>query len=102
VKEDLGSSEMLCCVNWQVATKISGEHIPSSILNADNKMNTEIAERIQKGNKTYFANAKLIKSTFLNKNTKIKIYRTMIRLVIMCSSETWTLTAQDENNLRIF
>jgi len=32
-----------------------------SILNADNKMNIEIAERIAKGNKAYYANAKLIK-----------------------------------------
>src|SRR5215469_14138744 len=30
-----------------------------SILNADNKMNTEIAGRIAKGNKAYYANAKL-------------------------------------------
>ena len=39
-----------------------------SILNADNKMNIEIAERIAKGNKAYFANAKLIKSAFLKKH----------------------------------
>jgi hypothetical protein len=31
-----------------------------SILNADNKMNIEIAERIVKCNKAYCANAKLI------------------------------------------
>jgi len=47
-----------------------------SILNADNKMNTEIAERIAKGNKTYCA---IIKSKFLKKNTKMKIYTTMIK-----------------------
>ena len=73
-----------------------------SILNADNKMNIEIAERIAKGNKAYYANAKLIKSKFLTKNTKMKIYKTMIRPVVTYSSETWTLTAKDENNLRIF
>jgi hypothetical protein len=44
-----------------------------SILNADNKMNIEIAERIVKGNKAYYANAKLIKSKFLKRNTKMKI-----------------------------
>ena len=65
-------------------------------------MNIEIAERIAKGNKAYYANAKLIKSKFLKKNTKMKIYKTMIRPVVMYSSETWTLTARDENNLRIF
>jgi len=32
-----------------------------SILNAENRMNTEIAERILKGNKAYYANAKVIK-----------------------------------------
>jgi hypothetical protein len=33
-------------------------------------MNIEIAERIAKGNKAYYANAKPIKSKFLKKNTK--------------------------------
>ena len=45
---------------------------------------------------------KLIKLKFLKKNTKTKIYKTMIRPVVMFSSETWTLTTKDENNLRIF
>jgi len=41
-----------------------------AILNADNKMNIEIAERIVKGNKAYYANAKLIKLKFLNRMPK--------------------------------
>jgi len=73
-----------------------------SILNAGNKMNTEIAERISKGNKAYCANAKLIKSKFVKKNNNMKIYKTTIRPVVTYSSETWTLTAKDENNLHIF
>jgi len=32
----------------------------------------------------------------------MKIYKTTIRPVVMYSSETWTLTAKNENNLRIF
>jgi hypothetical protein len=32
-----------------------------SILNEDNKINTEIAEKIAKGNKAHYANSKLIK-----------------------------------------
>ena len=73
-----------------------------SIMNADNKMNIEISERIVKGNKAYYAIAKLIKSKFLKRNTKMKIYKTIIRPVVKYSSETWALTAKDENNLRIF
>jgi len=73
-----------------------------SILNADNKMNIEIAERIAKNNKAYYAKAKLIISNFLKKNAKIKMYKTMIRPVVTYSSKTWTLTAKDENNLPHF
>jgi hypothetical protein len=73
-----------------------------SILNADNKINTEIAERIAKDNKAHYANAKPIKSKFLKKNAKIKICKTMIRPVVTYSSDTWTLTTKDGNNLRIF
>jgi hypothetical protein len=38
----------------------------------------------------------------LKKNTKMKIYKTMIRPVVTCWLESWTVTAKDENNLRIF
>jgi len=65
-------------------------------------MNIEIAERIAKGNKAYYANSKLIKSKLLKKNTKMKIYQTMIRPVVTYASETGTVTAEDENNLCIF
>jgi hypothetical protein len=73
------------------------------ILNSGNKINLEIAERIAKGSNAYCANAKLIKSKFLKKNTKIKIHKPMIRqTVVTYSSETWNLRIKDEINLRIF
>jgi hypothetical protein len=50
-----------------------------SILNADNKMHIEISERIAKGN-TLTQN--LIKSKFLKRNTKMKIYKTIVRPVV--------------------
>jgi len=62
-----------------------------SILNTDNKTNIKKAESITKGNKACYANAKLIKSKFLKENTKMKIYKTMIRPVVTYSSETWKM-----------
>jgi hypothetical protein len=49
-----------------------------SILNVDNIINVEMAERIAKGNRAYYANAKQIESKFLKKNTKMKIYKMVI------------------------
>jgi hypothetical protein len=53
-----------------------------SIMNADNKMNIGTAEKIAKRKKAYYANSKLMKSKLLKKNTKMKIYKTMIRPVV--------------------
>jgi len=71
------------------------------IFNADNKMNIEIAERIAKGNKAYYANTKQIKSKFIMKNTKMKTNKMTIP-VVRYSSETSTLIAKDVKNLSIF
>jgi len=72
-----------------------------SILNADNKIDTEIAERIAKDNKAYYANAKIIKSKFLKKNTKMKIYKTTTKTRRYVLIRDWDVTATGENNLRI-
>jgi hypothetical protein len=51
-------------------------------------MNIEIAERIAKGNKAYYANAKIIKSKYLQRNTKMKKCKTILRPVVTYSSQT--------------
>jgi hypothetical protein len=38
----------------------------------------------------------------LSKNTKIKIYRTIILLVVLYGCETWSLTPREEHRLRVF
>jgi len=45
-------------------------------------MNMAIAERLAKGNKAHYANAKPLESKFLNKNTKMKRYKTKTRPVV--------------------
>jgi hypothetical protein len=44
----------------------------------------EIAERIQKGNRAYYPNAKLLKSRLLKRSTKMRTYLTLIRPVVTC------------------
>lgn len=62
----------------------------------------EINQRIMNGNNAYYANNHLLKSSLLSRNTKTKIYKTLIRPVVTYGAETWTLTKAEEEKLRRF
>jgi hypothetical protein len=44
----------------------------------------------------------ILSSRLLSKNLKIKIYRTIIFLVVLYGCETWSLTLREEHRLRVF
>jgi len=44
----------------------------------------------------------LMKSRALNRNSKFKIYKSLIRPVVTYGCEAWTLTSRDEQQPRIF
>ena len=44
----------------------------------------------------------LFSSRLLSKNLKIKLYRTIILLVVLYGFETWSLTLREESKLRVF
>jgi hypothetical protein len=76
------------------------------IMDNENRINKRVKERIQAGNKANFANIKLFKNKLISRNTKMRIYRTVVRTVVRpvvtYGSETWTLPTAEENALRIF
>ena len=43
----------------------------------------------------------LLSSSFLPRNLKIKIYRTIILPVVLYGCETWSLTLREERRLRV-
>ncbi|KAI4466987.1 hypothetical protein MML48_2g00009559 [Holotrichia oblita] len=65
----------------------------------DGKKETEIKEKIIAVNRTYNANKKMLRSKYLSKKTKIRMYETLIRPVMMYAAET--MTQRDEEELRI-
>jgi hypothetical protein len=38
----------------------------------------------------------------LSKNTKIRVYRTVVLLVVLYGCETWSLTLREEQTLKVF
>ena len=63
-----------------------------SQMNQTNSTSSEIQARIFSGNHCYYTYGKLMKSRALNRSSKLKIYKSLIRLVVTYGCEAWTLT----------
>ena len=67
-----------------------------------NSIAEEIKSRLRSGSACYYSVQNLLSSRLLSKNLKIKIYRAIISPVVLYGYETWSLTLQEERNLRVF
>jgi hypothetical protein len=65
-------------------------------------MTETIQDRIQAGNKAYYANQMMLKNRYINRGAKMRIYKTLIRPVVTYGCESWTVKKEDENILRRF
>ena len=70
-----------------------------TLITNDNSVDEEIHRRILAGNRTYFAAISLFRSRLLSTATKIVLYKTLIRPVVLCGAETWTVTKKEEQAL---
>jgi len=73
-----------------------------NITSNTNNNNKCIKERIMMGNKAYYANRQLFNSSLISRNSKLQIYRTLVRPVVIYGSESWTLTMEEERALAAF
>ena len=71
-------------------------------LTNQNYMQEEINSRLKLGNACYYSAQNLLSSSLLSKKLKIKIYRTIILLVVLYGCETWSLILREERRLRVF
>ncbi|KAJ4431656.1 hypothetical protein ANN_20255 [Periplaneta americana] len=67
-----------------------------------NDTREEIKRRINMGNACYYSVEKLLSSSLLYKNLKVRIYKTVILPVLLYGCDTWTLTLREEHRLRVF
>jgi len=73
-----------------------------SVINASNSIEEEIKERIALGTKAYFENLKFFKSRLVTEQSKLKLYRTVIRPIVTYASETWVLKETIIQKLLVF
>ncbi|KAJ4445566.1 hypothetical protein ANN_12246 [Periplaneta americana] len=67
-----------------------------------NDAREEIEHRINMGNACYYSVQKLLSSSLLSKNLKVRIYKIVILPVVLYGCETWTLTLREKQRLRVF
>ena len=71
-------------------------------LTIQNSIRDEIKSRLGSGNACYHSVQNLLSSRLLSNKLKIKIYRTIILLVVLYGCEAWSLTLREERKLRVF
>jgi hypothetical protein len=67
-----------------------------------NLIQEEIKRRLNLGNACYYLVQNLLSSRLLSKNTKIRIYKTVILPVVLYGCGTWSVIARGQHRLRVF
>jgi len=62
----------------------------------------EIKRRLKVGNACYYLVQNLLSSSYVSKNLKIEIYRTIILPGVLYGCETWSLTLRVGSRRRVF
>lgn len=62
----------------------------------------EIQNRLQKGNKCMYKLRNVMNSKLLSRNAKIRIYKSVLRPVVLFGSETWTMGKSEQKMLAIW
>lgn len=73
-----------------------------ALITSKNEIKVEIGNRLFMANRCYFGLRKQLKSKFISINTKINLYKTLIRPIILYGSETWATNKAEESRLLIF
>ena len=89
-------------IGEQIIEKVEEFKYLGAIVNTQANIKQEINNRLLMGNRCMYGLYNIISSKLIRKETKIKIYKTLIKPVVTYGSESWTITKEMEERLRIF
>lgn len=73
-----------------------------SMLNVTSDIGEEIKMRITQGSRSFYALKHLFKSSLVSRATKLRLYKTVVRPIVMYGCETWSMTSKQEQMLNCF
>jgi hypothetical protein len=73
-----------------------------TIVNGNNTLEEAIRERSCKGNKAFYANRNLFKSKLVSRKSKLKLYWSVIRPIVVYGCESWVLKEGIIQRLSVF
>ncbi|KAG8229814.1 hypothetical protein J437_LFUL008182, partial [Ladona fulva] len=103
IKEDIGNLETAAKVLGLTVNEHKTKFMLQSVYNftslgsnvsSDNDETKKIRKRIYSANHAFYSLLPVFKSKNVYRETKIKLYKTLIRTVLSYGSETWTVTAK--------
>ncbi|PSN32582.1 hypothetical protein C0J52_21350 [Blattella germanica] len=66
------------------------------------RQSDEVQRRINTPNRAYYSLSPIVKNKIISREIKIKIYKTLIRPIIMNGTETWVLNKNTCKQLAVF
>jgi hypothetical protein len=99
--QNAGQNQDIKLGNRSFENVLQLKYLGTTVTN-QNVIREEIKRRLNFGNACYHSAQKLLSSRLLSKNVKVRIYKTIILLVVLYGCETWSLTVRKEHKLRVF
>ena len=90
------------CINDRKFEVVSEFKYLGSFINTTADVSMEVHKRVHSAYGAFYSLKHLITSKSLSRGTKVKLYKTLIRVIALYGSETWNSTKADEEALGVF